>query len=31
MIFTPSPQPVAAQLADFQVSNDGVGGNVPHR
>lgn len=30
MIFTPSPQPVAAQLADFQVL-DGVGGNVPHR
>lgn len=26
MIFTPSPQPVAAQLADFHVSDDGVGG-----
>ena len=25
MIFTPSPQPVAAKLADFQVL-DGVGG-----
>lgn len=25
MIFTPSPQPVAAQLADFHVSDDGVG------
>ena len=30
MIFTPSPQPVAAQLADFHVSNDGLGENVPH-